>query len=181
MAYYAVAQPTTAELLAEIERLRTLLDKAPSCLMRVGLDGTLLAVTDVALDLLGGRTLADVLGKNFVAFLRGADSAPLWAGFVQRVTEGGSGSAECEMQDLAGNHRDVMLLGGKIDQHPDGVASLLVVVRDLTTARKLEASLLEHEGVRRQLIASFAQMGQSLGDAMDAATLINQVLKKNMQ
>lgn len=180
MTDYAVAQPTTAELLAEIERLRALLDKAPSCLMRVGSDGTLLAVSDVALDLLGARTLAEALGKSFVTFLRGADPDPLWADFVHRVGEGGSGSAECEMEDLSGTRRDVMLLGSKIEQHPDGVASILVVVRDITTARKLEASLLEHEGMRRQLIQSFAQMGESLGDAMDAATLINQLLKKTM-
>jgi PAS domain-containing protein len=161
-ARFAGARPlmpvVAADPITEIERLQALLDTLPSCLMRVGADGTLLAVSDSALDLLGCRELAAVLGTNFVDRIRG-DAAQLWADFVQRVFDGGSGSAECEMEDAHGVARVVVLLGTALAHHPDGVSSLLVTVRDISTARRLEASLQEQEGVRRAMQA-----------ALDAAT-----------
>lgn len=138
---------------AEADRLRTLLDKLPSCLMRIGADGTLLAVSDTALDLLGARDLGSVLGTNVVDRLRG-DAAAVWADFVRRVSDVGSGSAECEMEDLTGARRIVVLRGVAVPQHPDAHPSILVAVRDISTARRLEASLHEQEDVRRSVQAA---------------------------
>lgn len=138
---------------AEVERLRTLLDKLPSCLMRIGVDGTLLAVSDTALDLLGARDLGAALGTNVVDRLRG-DAGAVWADFVRRVSDGGSGSSECEMEDFTGARRVVVLQGVAVPHHPDAQASILVAVRDITTARRLEASLHEQEGVRRSVQAA---------------------------
>lgn len=154
---------------AEVERLRTLLDKLPSCLMRIGLDGTLLAVSDTALDLLGARDLGSVLGSAFIDRLQG-DARAVWTDFAQRVSADGSGSAECEMEDLTRARRVVVLQGVMVPHHPDAQASILVAVRDITTARRLEASLHEQEGVRRSVQA-----------ALDAATASMEQLRGQLE
>ncbi len=153
----------------EADRLRTLLDKLPSCLMRVGVDGTLLAVSDTARDLLGARDLGAALGSNFIDRLRG-DASAVWGDFAQRVSHDGSGSAECEMEDLAGVRRVVVLQGVAVPHHPDTHASVLVAVRDISTARRLEASLHEQESARRSVQA-----------ALDAATASLEQLRGQLE
>jgi len=146
----------------EIERLRALLEKQPSCLMRIGNDGTLLAVNEVALTLLGARALDDVLGTSFTDRIPG--DGTVWADFVRRVSQGGSASTECDMSDLAGVSRAVMMQGIAVPGHPDGDESLLVSVRDVTTARRLQASLQEQEDLRRTAQASLDEASASLRD-----------------
>lgn len=165
----SVKTVVAADPVTEVERLRLILDKLPSCLMRVSADGTLLAVSDSALELLGCRELAAVLGGSLLDRIRG-EAGLLWMGFVQRVSEGGSGSVECDMRDASGLVRTVVLLGTALPHHPDGVASLLVTVRDISTARRLEASLLEQEGTRRSIQAS-----------LDAATATVQQLREQVE
>lgn len=157
-----------ADAAAEVERLRTLLDKQPSCLIRVGTDGTLLAVSDAGLGVLGAQQLTQVLGTNLVDRLQGA-SASLWADFAHRVSTGGSGSVECELLDLSGVSRAVVLLGLALANHPDGLGSLLVTVRDVSAARRLETSLQEEEGRRR-----------SIQTALDDATVTLQELRARL-
>ena len=160
--------PTTAtappdlDPAVEIERLRALLEKQPSCLMRIGTDGTLLAVNEVALTLLGARALTDVLGTSFTDRIQG--DGTVWADFVRRVSQGGSASTECDMNDLAGMPRAVMMQGIALQGHPDGDESLLVSVRDVTTARRLQASLQEQEDLRRTAQASLDEASASLRD-----------------
>ena len=160
--------PTTAtappdlDPAVELERLRTLLEKQPSCLMRIGNDGTLLAVNEVALTLLGARALADVLGTSFTDRIQG--DGTVWADFVRRVSQAGSASTECDMNDLAGVTRAVMMQGIALPGHPDGDESLLVSVRDVTTARRLQASLQEQEDLRRTAQASLDEASASLRD-----------------
>ena len=138
--------PAETELAVEVERLRVILERQPSCLMRVGVDGTLFAVSDAALSLLGGRALAQVLDTSLVDRLEG-DRGPLWSDFVGRVMQAGSASLECEMNHLDGMRRAVILQGVSLPAHPDG-ESLLLTVRDVSTARRLQASLQEQEDLR---------------------------------
>ena len=160
--------PTTAtappdlDPAVEIERLRALLEKQPSCLMRIGNDGTLLAVNEVALTLLGARTLADILGTSFTDRIQG--DGTVWADFVRRVSQGGSASTEFDMNDLAGLGRAVMMQGIPLTGHPDGNESLLVSVRDVTTARRLQASLQDQEDLRRTAQASLDEASASVRD-----------------
>ena len=148
----------TAQLdpIAEIARLRALLERQPSCLMRIGTDGRLLAVSDAALTLLGAHELAQVLDTNLVDRIRGDSAANAWTDFTTRVVSSGSASAECEIEDLAGTARSVILLGVALADHPDRLPSLLVTVRDVSTARGLEASLHEQEDLRRSLQTALA-------------------------
>jgi hypothetical protein len=148
----------TAQLdpMTEIARLRALLERQPSCLMRIGIDGRLLAVSDAALTLLGAQELAQVLDTNLVERIRGDSPTNAWTDFMTRVVSSGSASGECEIEDLAGTARSVILLGVALADHPDGLPSLLVTVRDVSTARGLEASLHEQEDLRRSLQTALA-------------------------
>ena len=137
--------------------------------MRVAIDGRLLAVSDHAMSLLGARELAQVLDTNFVARLRGETVDAIWSEFVARVTQSGSATAESELEDLTGTNRAVTLQGVALPDHPDGLPSLLVTVRDISTARRLEASLEEEEGLRRSLQSALA----------DATTTV-ETLRKNL-
>ena len=173
-------QPAPQDQGAEIERLHRLLDIQPSCLMRVAVDGTLLAVSDAALDMLGGPDLADVLGTTLLDRLTG-DVHTLWSEFAQRVRESGSGSVECEMEDrAAGSRRTVVLLGVATPDHPDGLPSVLVAARDVSTARRLELSLQEQEGMRRSLQKSLTHATTTmheLRDRVDKLTEENRELR----
>ncbi|MBI4266262.1 MAG: PAS domain-containing protein [Acidobacteria bacterium] len=142
------ATASDVDLAVEVDRLHALLDRQPSCLMRVGLDGTLLAVNDAALGLLGARGLAQALGTTLIDRIHG-DAATVWADFAGRVWEAGSASVECEMRDLGGVRRAVILQAVALPAHPDGIDSLLVAGRDVSTARRLQASLREQEDLRR--------------------------------
>jgi PAS domain-containing protein len=131
----------------EIERLRTLLDKQPCCVMRIATTGRLLAVNEAAISLLGAHGLVDVLGTMFTERLLGDGNA--WEEFVRRVSQAGSASTECEMSDLAGGQRAIIMQGVALPDHPDGDDSLLLAVRDISTSRRLQASLHEQEDLRR--------------------------------
>lgn len=158
----AATAPPDLDPAVEIERLRALLETQPSCLMRIGNDGTLLAVNEVALTLLGARSLGDVLGTRVTDRIQG--DGTVWADFVRRVSQGGSASTECDMNDLAGLGRAVMMQGIALTGHPDGNESLLVSVRDVTTARRLQTSLQEQEELRRTAQASLDEASASLRD-----------------
>jgi nitrogen-specific signal transduction histidine kinase len=188
----------------EVERLRTLLDKQPSCVMRVAANGRLLAVNEAAVSLLGARALVDVLGAMFTERLIGDGTA--WADFVRRVSQAGSASTECEMSDLAGVERAVIMQGVAMPDHPDGEESLLVAVRDVSTAKRLQVSLQEQEDSvrelrmrldeiaaerdrlrgeldaadadREQLTAALDQLKAALNTAIDATLLAQQVTAK---
>ena len=137
------------DLAAEVERLRTLLERHPSCLMRVGIRGTLLAANETALSFLGGSDLGHVLDTSLLERIEGDDVAAVWSGFLERVANAGSASLECEMTDLAGVHRAVILQAVTLPPHPDGDESLLITARDVSTSRRLQASLQEQEALRR--------------------------------
>ena len=153
----------------EVERLRAILEKQPSCLMRVAIDGRMLAISDHAMSLLGARELGQVLDTNFVERLRGDAVAETWSEFVARVTQSGSASAETELEEFSGNIRAVTMQGVALPDHPDGIESMLLTIRDISTARRLEASLEEEEGLRR-----------SLQSALNDATATVETLRKNL-
>jgi PAS domain-containing protein len=170
------------DLSAEVERLRSMLDRVPACLLRVAHDGTLLAANDAALSLLGGE-LTDVLGSNFVERLDGQSVRTMWAEFVDRVAQGGSASFECELIEPGSDARAVVLLGTNLLLHPDNVPSIFVAVRHISAARRLEASLHEQERLRESVLdglenatASLYELRRQLADAQAQRDEMQQVL-----
>ena len=185
--------PAIEDPALECARLRALLDRQPSCVMRIGTGGTLLAVNEASVSLLGARTLGDVLGTPITDRIDG--DGKTWSEFVRRVSQAGSASTECEMTDLAGVQRAIVLQGVALPDHPDAGASLLVAVRDVSTARRLQASLQEQEGLveelrreleaaraeREQLRAALSQLKSALNGAIDATLLAQQIAAKGGQ
>src|SRR4051812_1814309 len=88
------------------DHLLFLLEKQPSCLIRVAVDGTLLAVNEAGLGLLGVARLDLALGRSLSACVPYE-----WSEFAARVWELGSGSLECELTDLAGDSKNVRFQG----------------------------------------------------------------------
>jgi hypothetical protein len=76
---------------SEAAHLRALLEKQPSCLLRVGRDGLLLACNDAGLSLLGKNHLGDVLNQRFEEHLA-PNQVDTWREFADRVWATGAGS-----------------------------------------------------------------------------------------
>lgn len=129
--------------------LRKLIEKQPVCLVRVDLDGVLLAVNDAALTMLGATDLAEVLHASLVErFLAGRHD--WWRDFAGRVWQEGSGSTECELLDLAGTTRNALLKGIAHWDHPDGIDSLFLTIRDMSAQVRLERAVHEALEVRQR-------------------------------
>jgi len=124
--------------------LQGLLEKLPVCLTRVARDGTLLAVNDAALVMLGGDTLSQVLGKPLQSFV--TDDPNACRRFIERVTAGERSSVQLEMQGLEGHASTLQVSAIPSPDHPDGVSSALLAFRDITEQRRLEQSLIDVAG-----------------------------------
>lgn len=133
-------EPTSdAGAAAQLARLIHVLDKQPACLIRVTRDGELLAVNDAALSLLGARALGEVFGTSFVdRFL--PEQKDFWIQFSARVWKDGSASAECDLVDLGGGERAVLLQALARRDDDDG-DSLFLALRDISIQRRLERAV----------------------------------------
>lgn len=158
----------------EAAYLRQLLDRQPACMMRVGADGTMLAVNDAALSLLGADNLAQVLDTALADRLV-PEHHDLWRDFAARVWSDGSGSLECDMVDPTGATRSLRLQGIALADHPDGVRSLLINARDLSSTRRLEQALQDQEAtgqaleqLRTELAVATSARDQSLAAASES-------------
>jgi hypothetical protein len=143
--------PPAADTSADAAYLLTLIEKQPSCLLRVGLDGLLLAANRSALRLLGARDLAQVLDRKLTErILPGHHER--WRDFLAQVWESGSGSIECDLTAVSGVQRTLFLDGIALREHPDGRASMLVGARVMLADRRLAPSFDDHELERQRLV-----------------------------
>lgn len=147
----------------EAERLRHLIEKQPCCLLRVGLDGLLLAANDAALQQLGARDLGQALDRPFTGWLI-PGHPERWHEFAARVRDHGSGSAECELVDLEGAQHAVLLQGVLLADHPDGIASVILVVRNISGTRRIEEVLQEHTSTRQALADAQQRLDRELAE-----------------
>jgi PAS domain S-box-containing protein len=137
------------ESATEARHLRRLLEKQPACLLRVGLDGLLLAANDAALSLLGAEALPQVLGRHLTDWISEPDHTP-WDAFAARIREGASSSLECDVTDPAGGSRTLLFQGVPLLDHADGLPSMILSARDTSSARRLETAVRERE-ISREL------------------------------
>src|SRR5204863_1298008 len=146
--------------------------RQPACLMRVGVDGALLAVNEAGLALLGTSDLRNVLGKKLTEHIASEDH-DAWRDFAIRVWNSQSGSFECAMVDQSGTRRNVQVRGISLPDHPDGTESILIVVRDTSMTQRLQEALHEHEAMRRvaeDLSAKLAQASAARDQLQEALT-----------
>jgi hypothetical protein len=133
---------------SEAAHLRRVIEKQPACLMRVGLDGLLMAANDAALGLLGAQDHSQVLGSLLTRWIVPAD-LDRWRDFAATVAAGTSVSLECDITDLSGTHRGVAFYAVPLIDHHDDIPSMILGARDESGLRRLEASLREAD-LRRQ-------------------------------
>src|SRR5690349_4341480 len=82
-----------------ISHLKHLIESLPVCVMRIDLNGCLLAANDSALQLLGVTEHAKVLTKSLSERVS-AEHTEDWHAFLQRTWTEGAGSVECELIDF---------------------------------------------------------------------------------
>src|SRR5581483_3208015 len=143
---------------ADAVHLRRLLDILPTCVIRVRLDGSMLACNAAGLNLLAAETLASVLDTNLADRIATEDRAK-WHEFTARVWAKGAASLEVRIA-VDGDARPVVVRGVAITDHPDGVESLLLNLRDASPIHRLEHAVRSAE-VRR---AAEEQRGREMRD-----------------
>ena len=147
----------------EVAHLRRLLDIQPSCLLRLGADGTVLAANDAALALLGATSGAQALGRDFTAWV------PLyqrdqWREFAVGVARGDSASIECDITPAASDPRPTLFHGVPLPDHPDGVPSMAISARAVAGQRQLEAAVAELEEQLHERNAELLRATERLGE-----------------
>src|SRR5262249_45333226 len=150
-----------------------LLEKQPSCLLRVGRNGVLLACNDAGLSLLGRSDLADVLNRPFDEHLC-RDHVAGWRDFLSRVDTSGAGSVESELTPGEAGRRNILLQAVALRNHPDKLESMLVAIRDTTPIRRLEASLREEQRHRHRLTEVASRLESASNDQQQLAAQLQE-------
>lgn len=163
------AKPNT-----EVDHLRWIVEKQPSCLMRVAADGLVLAANDAALALLGAEKPAQVLGRTITTLIA-ASHQDAWRGFVDKVTHGSPQSFECDLHDVTGAPRSIVLHGVPLVEHADGITSMLLSARDTAAIRRVEEALLESERLRQQLAVQASQPASDPAETQELRATIQQL------
>lgn len=155
----------------EAEHLRHLIEKQPCCLLRVGLDALVLAANDAAMAQLGARESAQVLARLFTDWII-PEHRDGWHEFAARIRDSGSGSAECDLVGLEGARYRVLMRGVWLANHPDGIGSMILVVRDISATSRLEQVVEEHAATRQALADARQQLDREAAErqALVAAT-----------
>lgn len=147
----------------EVAHLRRLLDIQPSCLLRLGADGTVLAANDAALALLGATSGAQALGRDFTAWVP-MYQRDQWREFAVGVARGDSASIECDITPAASDPRPTLFHGVPLPDHPDGVPSMAISARAVAGQRQLEAAVAELEEQLQErnaeLLSATARLGE---------------------
>jgi PAS domain S-box-containing protein len=155
--------------------LRAVLETQPVTLVRLGRDGTVLAVNDAALAVIGAERLEQILETSFGDLLEDDDRSGFLA-FIDRVAAGHRSSLEVSLTALTGNRHTILLHATPHPGAPDGIDSVLVTLLDVTESRRLEQSLVEamtrqadqeaaHEAAREHLAEELRLALQSQGDS----------------
>ncbi|HTF87255.1 MAG TPA: PAS domain-containing protein, partial [Planctomycetota bacterium] len=139
-----MAVPSALTPSSDASYLRRLLERQPACLIRVRLDGVLLACNDAALSLFGVGALRAVLNTNLVDRMVPAQRTK-WEEFTTRCWANGAASLECHLVILDDKARPVLVQGVALKDHPDGVESLLLHLRDQSQMHRLEHSIQSAE------------------------------------
>jgi hypothetical protein len=148
----------------EVAHLRRLLDTQPSCLMRLGADGTVLAANDAALMLLGVQSGAQALGRDFSAWVP-MDQRERWKAFATGVVFGHAASIECDIAAPTGDRQPTLFHGVPLTEHPDGVSSMAVAARAVSGQRQIEAAVVELEEQLRERDADRLKARARLAEA----------------
>jgi hypothetical protein len=121
-----------------------LIEKQPAVLMRVALDGAVLAANDAALGLLGAEDLNQLAGLILPACVA-PEHRDRWNEFTAAIANGTSKSFECLFTNLVGTCRQIVFHGVPLIDHHDGVLSVILSAHDMSALRRSE-EVLENRG-----------------------------------
>jgi hypothetical protein len=172
-----MAAPSAPGPSLDASYLRRLLDRQPSCLIRVRLDGVLLACNDAALGLFGVAARRAVLDTNLTDRIVPADRTR-WQEFTTRCWAKGAASLECHLVAPDDDARPVLVQGVALTDHPDGFESLLLNLRDQSQTHRLEHSIqaaeidrLDNEERQR---AARDQVDEAIAERQELAALADE-------
>src|SRR6266849_2882308 len=137
-------------------RWKALFEAEPDAVLVVAGDGALREVNPAGLILFEAERAEEVVGRTLSEFLA-PPHREAFRSYVERVGGGHKGSLEVEMAGLKGGARTVLVRAAPLEK-PGRGASLLVLARDVTELRELEADLRESQKMAAvgQLAATFA-------------------------
>ena len=138
-------------------RWKALFEAEPDAVLVVAGDGALCEVNPAGLILFEAERAEEVVGHALSEFLA-QPNREAFRSYVERVRGGHKGSLEVEMAGLKGGARTVMVWAALLDKKPGRGTPLLVLARDVTQQREMEADLRESRKMAAvgQLAASFA-------------------------
>jgi PAS domain S-box-containing protein len=162
-------------LQAREQRLRSIVESAPVCFVRVGADGTILAMNTAARTMMGAGRPADVLKKSFFSFVTPENQEPSRQ-LIDLACAGQAASQEFSIAPAAGVSRSVEASAIALPSDSGGTSSALLVLRDVTARRRLEQSVVakaEAEGGPSPTAS--APPAPAAGEALKVAELERQL------
>lgn len=121
----------------EVAHFRRLIEKQPAVLMRVALDGAVVAANDAAMGLLGAEDLDQLAGLLLPACVA-PEHRDRWIEFTAAIENGTSKSFECLFTNLVGTCRQIVFHGVPLIDHHDGIPSVILSAHDMSTLRRTE-------------------------------------------
>jgi PAS domain S-box-containing protein len=120
--------------------LRAVLERLPVAVLRIEVNGTLLAVNQAGLGLLGAHALKEVLGTSLLRYVQesGRDRCQR---LLEDAGHGQGGSVEIDLCSLTGTPHTLEVQAVPHPGAPDAAASVMVTLRDVTRSRQLAQSL----------------------------------------
>lgn len=154
------------------QRLKAAVERAPVCLARVLDDGTVAAMNDAACSMLAVDSLQDVLKKPLATFVASGHQQALTE-FLSTVCGGEARSVELAIVPKHGDERIMEARGVALPQEANGRPSAIIVLRDVSERRRLEASVLDvatvdvaaERAANERLAAEIGELRQRLADA----------------
>ena len=134
---------------SEADYFRQLIEKQPAVLMRVRLDGELLAANHSALGLLGADDLDQLAGLTLSTCIA-PEHRSRWNEFSTAIGNGTSNSFECDFTNLVGACRTIVFHGVPLMDNRDGIASIVLSAHDMSTVRWSEAVFENTDSFARQ-------------------------------
>jgi PAS domain S-box-containing protein len=142
------------------DRLRTIVDNEPECVVVLDTEGAILEINPAGQKLLGAQDASQLVGRAFSDFVHPLQTES----FIQHtlsICGGKSDVIEVQVIDAGGSARVIWLETHSVplrDSATSAVTSMLSVGRDVTARKRAEA---EKEELQRQLIDASREAGMA--------------------
>src|SRR3984885_3682056 len=144
-------QKRTEKALRESEgRFRAIVETTPECVKLVSADGTLLHMNKPGLEMVGARSVDEVVGKNVYDLIAPEDRNRFKA-FNESICRGEQGSLQFDIVGLEGKRRHMETHAAPL-RNPDETLVHLAITADITERKQAEELLRTSEERFRALV-----------------------------